>query len=374
MRQIEIIQIRDHNYLKKFIYLPSILHIGHKNWVPPIYSDEWSYYNQKKNRAFAYCDTIMALAVLNGKPAGRIMGIINNRYNNERKELTARYSMLECINDNEISSFLFRFVEDWAKKRGMTKIIGPFGMNYHDPTGMMVDGFDQKPALTTYYNYEYFDNLHISAGYNTEIDLVDYKIPIEEFFPEFYTRIYQKASQNSKIKIINLNSRREIKKYIFPVLNLMNQCYSDIYGFSQLDNEEMIDVANHYIPLLDPRLIKIAEYNGEIAGFIIGMPNLNEGIISAGGKLYPFGFLKILKAARKSNQLDLLIGAIKKGCQGIGIDVLLGIEMINTAKKIGFTVIDSHLELESNKKVRSEMERLGGKICKRYRIYQKSLT
>jgi hypothetical protein len=374
MNMLQIQEVVSKSDLKKFIHLPEKLHNNHINWVPPIYKDEWDYFNPKKNRAFSYCDTIIIIARGGGKAVGRIMGIINNRYNDEKKEKTARFSFFDCINEREVSDRLLSYVEKWATDKGTTKIIGPFGMCYHDPIGFMTEGFNERPSLTANYNFEYIISLLQSAGYSCETDLVVYKIDISKELPPIYERIQNKALQNPKLRILNFTTRKELHKYIHPVLALMNESFTEIYGYSQLDENEMVDLANHFIPLLDPKLVAVVTYEEEIAGFMITIPSINEGIIAARGHLFPLGFLKILKASKNASQLDLLIGGIKAKCRGMGIDVLIAVHIINIAKKAGFKSIDSHLELESNWKMRAENEKLGGTVYKKYRIFQKNLN
>lgn len=373
MAETDIHEVSGRAELKEFIHLPGKLHRNHKLWVPPIYADEWNYFNPAKNRAFSYCDTVMLLAKRNGETAGRIMGIINRRHNEEKNEKTARFSFFECINDREVAGRLLGSVEKWASEKGMTRIIGPFGMCYQDPIGLMTEGFDERPSLTANYNFEYIIPLMESVGYDREIDLVVYNIEIPEMLPPVYDLVYKKALQNPKIKILNLTSRKELRSYIHPVLRLLNESFTEIYGYSQLDEDEMVDLANHFIPLLDPKLVAVVTYENEIAGFMITVPSLNEGIIASGGHLFPFGFLKILKAAKNASQLDLLIGGIKAKYRGLGIDILIAVHIIEIARKAGFKTIDSHLELESNWKMRAENEKLGGRIYKKYRIFKKNL-
>jgi hypothetical protein len=373
MDELLIQEVLGRSELKEFIYLPAKLHKDHINWVPPIYKDEWNYFNPAKNKAFSYCESIMLIARRNGRTVGRIMGIINLRYNDEKKEKNARFSFFECINDKEVSGKLLGNVEKWASDKGMTKIIGPFGMCYQDPIGFMTGGFNERPSLTANYNFEYIISLLELAGYGCEADLVVYKTDITRDLPPVYMQVYNKALQNPKIRILNFTSGKELRKYIHPVLRLMNESFTEIYGYSQLDEKEMVDLADHFIPLLDPKLVAVVTYNEEIAGFMISIPSLNEGIIAAKGHLFPFGFLKILKAAKNATQLDLLIGGIKSKYRGMGIDVLIAVHTINIAKKAGFRSIDSHLELESNWKMRAENEKLGGRVYKKYRIFQKTL-
>jgi hypothetical protein len=360
--------------LKEFIHLPEKLHNNHVNWVHPIYKDEWDYFNPKKNRAFSYCDATIILARIEGEAVGRIMGIINHRYNDEKKEKVARFSFFDCINEREVSDLLLSYVEKWATDKGMIKIIGPFGMCYQDPIGFMIEGFNERPSLTANYNFEYMISLLQSAGYSREIDLVVYKIDIPEELPPVYVQIQNKALQNPKLRILNFTTRKELHRYIHPVLALMNESFTEIYGYSQLDENEMLDLANHFIPLLDPKLVAVVTYDEEVAGFMITIPSINEGIIASRGHLFPLGFLKILKASKNASQLDLLIGGIKAKYRGMGIDVLIAVHIINIAKKAGFKSIDSHLELESNWKMRAENEKLGGTVYKKYRIFKKQLN
>jgi hypothetical protein len=374
MNMLQIQEVVSKSDLKEFIHLPEKLHKNHTNWVPPIYKDEWDYFNPRKNRAFSYCDTTKILAQKNGEVVGRIMGIINHRNNEEKKEKVARFSFFECIDEKEVSDLLLNYVEKWAAGKGMNKIIGPFGMCYHDPIGFMTGGFNERPSLTANYNFEYIISLLNSAGYGCEADLVVYKINIPVEIPPAYLRIQNKALQNPKLRILNFASRKELRKYIHPVLKLMNESFTEIYGYSQLDENEMLDLANHFIPLLDPKFVAVVTYEEEIAGFMITIPCINEGIIAARGHLFPLGFLKILKASKNARQLDLLIGGIKAKYRGMGIDVLIALHIINVARKSGFKSIDSHLELESNWKMRAENEKLGGTVYKKYRIFQKKLN
>lgn len=373
MDDISIQNVSGKNNIKDFVYLPEKLHSTHKNWVPPLYAEEKKYLDAEKNLAFRYCSTIILIAKKNGQYVGRIMGIINHRYNSKNNEKTARFYQFESIDDPNVSNKLLDCVEDWAVEQGMEKMIGPMGMYYHDPMGLMIEGFDEKPSFGANYNYKFLADFLQSAGYSTKEDLVVYKIKLPDEFPEFYLRIKERALRSNKLRIEKIRNKRDIKKFILPVLNLMNETYENILGYSMLDTEEMIGLADKFVPLLNPKLLIIATYQNEVVGFIIALPSLNEGIIAAKGQLFPFGFIKILNAAKKTEQLDLLIGAIKPGFQGKGIDAVMGIHLMETAKKMGFSTLDSHLELESNSKVRAEMEKMGGTIHKRYRIFKKVL-
>lgn len=371
---VEIKPVACRKDLRTFIYLPEQIHRGHRNWVPPLYLDEKAYFNRKKNEAFSYSDTILALAFLQERPVGRIMGIINHRYNAHRSEKNARFGFLECRDTQGIAHALLAYVEKWAREKGMEKVIGPMGFSDQDPEGFLVEGFDAPPSLASYCNFEYLIRLLGNEGYKKEVDYVVYKVDLTGRIPGFYERIFQRAARRKEFTLVEFAKRKDIKAYILPIFQLMNDCFKDIYGYMPLTEEEMKRLAKRYLPLVDPRFIKIIARNSEVVAFIIGVPNMSEGIRKARGRLFPVGLFQILRAAKRSKQLDLLLGGIRESCRGMGLDVLLGYKTIETARRAGMEYIDSHHELETNMKMRAEMERIGGQIYKRFRIFGKNLT
>jgi len=204
---------------------------------------------------------------------------------------------------------------------------------------------------------------------------VVYKLDVPKEFPEFYKKIYERMQRKGEFEIIEFRKRAELKPWIKPVLKLMNECYSqsDIYGYTPLEEEEMQDLAKRYLPLLDPRFVKGVKKGDEVVSFIVGMPNFTEGIRKAKGRLLPFGIFRIMRAAKKTKQLDLLLGAVKEKYRGRGLDVFMGVKMLMSAHKAGLELIDTHHEMETNTKVRAEMEKMGGVIYKRFRVYKKQL-
>ncbi len=372
---VTISEVRGRKALRRFIHLPAEIHANHSAWVPPIYVDERNYFDPKKNKAFSYCDTTLLLAFRDGRAVGRIMGIINHRYNEYRKENTARFGFLEAWEDRDVIGALLGHVEKWARDKGMDRIVGPYGFTDQDPEGFMIEGFDSPSTITCYYNFDWMPAMIESFGYSKDIDYVVYRLEVPKEFPEFFKKIYERARRKGDFEVFEFKKRKEFKRYIKPVLHLMNECYSgsDIYGYTPLEEKEMDELAARYLPLLDPRFVKGVKKDDEVVAFIIGMPNLVEGIQKSKGRLLPFGIFKIQRASKKTKQLDFLLGAIKEPYRGRGLDVLMGMKMLVSAQEAGMEVIDTHHEMESNLRVRGEMERMGGEIYKRFRIYQKSL-
>lgn len=360
--------------LRTFIYLPEKIHANHKNWVYPLYFDEWEFYNPEKNRFFHECDTIMLLAMRGNKAVGRIMGIINHRYNGVHHEENGRLFAFECYNDPEVARALTGRIEEWCRQKGMKKVIGPFGFSDKDPQGFMVDGFEQPVVIATNYSLPYMTELMAICGYTKEVDCVDYLMPVPEVIPDFYKTIYKRTLDTYNFSLVEFTSRRQLRPVIKPVFELINHTYAHIYGFSELTPKEIDYFANRYLAIINPRFVKVL-YNtqNELIAFAIAMPELSEGIRKARGKLFPFGFLRILSASRKTKLLTMLLGAIRSDYRNNGIDAVLGMKMLESAKNQQFKYIDSHLVLETNTKMRAEYEKLGGVVVKRYRIFGKKL-
>ena len=372
---IEIREVKTKKDLREFIHLPARIHKNHDNWVPPIYMDDWEFFNPKKNKSFESCDTILLLAFRSGKAVGRIMGIIHRKYNEKHQENKARFAFFETWNDEEVAQELINAIETWAREKGTDRLIGPLAFSDKDPQGFLIEGFDEPAVIASNCNFPYQSELVEKTGYSKEVDLVVYQIKIPAEIPEFYTKIYQRAvNQNSSLKVLEFTSRRKVKPYIHPVLNLLNRTFTEIFGFTPFTEAEMDDFANRYLFLINPRFIKIiVNAENEVVAFIIGMSHIGDGIRKAKGYLIPFGIFQIFASARKSKQLNLLLGGIDPAYRGKGLDVMMGVKMIASAHDQGKTVIDSHLELETNTKVRAEMEKMGGRVYKRFRIYGKDL-
>lgn len=373
MGEIVVKEVLTKQELRQFIFLPSKVHKDQPDWLPPIYMDEWLLFNKKKNRSYQYADTILYLAFRDNKPVGRIMGLINKRYNSIQNERHGRFCFMECYEDQEVVHALLNKVEEWVRTKGMVKIVGPLAFSDKDPQGFQIEGFEYPQIFTAATNFPYLPKMVEMEGYSKEVDLVNYNIRMPEQLPPLYLKAHERISKNGDYQIIEFKSKKEIKPYIIPVLELMNDTFSEIYGFVPLNDKEKQEFADRYLPIIDPEYIKIVKNSHELVGFVIGLPDLSKGIIAAKGKFLPFGIFKILKEMKKSKKIMLMLGGVKKSYRGQGIDIIMGISMYNSFKKNKMELIDSHLILENNTRMRAECERLDGKIVKRFRIFQKNL-
>lgn len=358
-----------------FINLPYEIHRNHSLWVPPLKIFEKNYLDPKKNHHIDHSKIVCYLAFKNGNLAGRIMGIINSKLNETWSQKQARFCKFESINDNDVAASLFNAAETWAQKNEMEEMVGPLGFSNQDPQGFLIEGFDAKPSIGTIYNFEYIPDLLEKCGYQKEVDYVTYKVVIPDKVPEVYEKIAERLLKRATVRILEFTKKKDAKRYIPKVLEFMNETYSGIYGFIPLSEEVIRKASKTYSQILDPHFLKVI-VNGkdEIVAFIFGIKDVTEGFKKAGGRLIPFGYFQIVCTQKKSKRLDLLLGAIREDFRGKGLDTLMAIAMVRSARDCNMEYVDSHHELESNTKMRAEMERMGGKVYKRHRVYRKDLS
>lgn len=370
---IYIKEVKTKKDLRKFINLPAGLHRYHEQWIPSIKADDRKFFNPKTNRSFEYSDTTLAIAIRDGRTVGRIMGIINKRYNEIHKENHARFAFMDCENSNETSRLLVKHVADWAKEKKMEKLVGPLGFSDKDPQGFLIEGYEHRAVMETATNLPYMVNLIEKEGFIKKVDLNDYMLDIKNI-PELFSKIFERMQKNSDFKIKEFNSTKELKPYIIPILQLMNDTFSPIYGFVPFTEKEMKEYAKRYLPVLDPNFIKVVLKGDMPVGFAIAMPDMAEGLKRSKGRLFPFGIFKIIGSIKKSKHLIMLLGAVHPDYRGLGIDSMLAVKIFNSANARGMGTLESHLVLETNKSMNAEYQRAGGEVFRKFRIYQKDLT
>ena len=372
---IEIKEVQGKRDLRTFIYLPEKIHKGHKNWLPPLYMDEWKHFSADRNSLFQHNDTILLLAYRGDKPVGRVMGIVPHHYNLMHNIKSARFAFFECYDDQEVFDSLVKYIEKWAVEKNCNEVVGPMGFSDKDPQGFVIKGFDAETMLMTNCTFPFMADYIAANGYKPHVDLCQYELPLKvEMLGRYQTFATRVESQNS-IKIHEFNSTKSIKPFVVPVFNLINKTYQEIYGFSPLTSKEANEFSNRFLPLLDPRLIKIiTRTEGDVIAFIVSMPDLSDGIRKAKGRIFPFGWIPILKSLRKSKRLVLILGAIDEELRNKGLDAVLAHRLLSSALKRGFTTIDSHLIMRDNYKMRQEIERLENyRMYKEYRIFRKEI-
>ena len=361
--------------LKSFIRFNYELYKDNSYAVPELYDDMVGTFSPKKNAAFEFCEVDCFLAYKNDQLVGRVAAIINHRANDTWKKNEVRFGWIDFIDDLEVSKALLDQVEAWGKERGMESMVGPLGFTDLDPEGMLVEGFDQLSTMATIYNYPYYPEHMEKLGFEKEADWVEYKLTVPEKLPEKFVRISELILKKYNLKIKKL-TRKDLKEtnYGQRIFDLINEAYRPLFGYSEMTQGQIDQYIKMYLPLIDLRMVSLVEdEKGELIACGLSMPSLSKALQKAKGKLFPFGWIHLVKALfiKKPEVLDLLLVGVKPEYQSKGVNALLFYDLVPIYNEMGFKYGESNPELELNKKVQAQWSAFESVQHKRRRAFKK---
>lgn len=374
---VEIRKVQTKKELKEFIHFANDLYKGDEYYAPSLISDDYNTFDPKKNGAFDFCQAQMFLAYKEGKVAGRVMAIINNRANETWKVKQVRYGWIDFINDEEVAKALLDAVAAWGKERGMTDIAGPLGFTDFDPEGMLVEGFERVATMIGIYNYPYYPQILEKLGYTKETDWMEYRITIPDELPERYYKYADIVIAKNKLNVRKV-TRRMINKenYGRKFFKLINETYYKLYGFSLLSDKQIDAYTKLYLGLLDTRMVSFVENEkGELVAAGVTMPDLTAALQKCGGKLFPFGWFHLLKAIfwKPCDTLDMLLVGVREDYRGKGLNAVLVTDLYPRLKAMGFKYAETTAELETNDSIQAMWKYFEREQHKRRRVYAKKI-
>ena len=374
---ITIKKVETSKELKQFIRFNYEMYKDNPYSVPDLYDDMLNTFSRDKNAAFEFCEADYFMAFKDGKPVGRVAAIMNNRANETWNKKEVRFGWIDFIDDAEVSDALLKTVEAWGKERGATEIVGPLGFTDFDAEGMLVEGFDQLSTMATIYNYPYYPEHMVKHGYEKDADWVEFKIYIPDAIPDKHKRISEIIMRKYGLKIVKCTSTKDINKYGQAIFDLMNEAYSQLYGYSALSPKQIKQYIKMFLPILDLRMVTlVVDSEDQVIAAGISMPSLSEALQKAKGRLLPFGWyhlLKVIFLKKYPKVLDLLLVAVKPEYQNKGVNALLFYDLIPVYQKIGFEYAESNPELELNDKVQAQWEYFKTEQHKRRRCFKKEI-
>ena len=362
--------------LKRFTKFQLDLYDGNPYYVPPLISDDVDTLNPLKNPAFDFCESAYFMAFRDGKPVGRIAGILNHKVNEKDNSKTVRFGFIDFIDDREVSAALLKAVEDWGRQKGMKKIIGPLGFTDMDHEGMLIQGFDELSTMATIYNYPYYPEHMEAHGYVKDSDWVEFLMEVPDGIPEKYNRIADIVKKKFGLRVLKYSSRSRIKnEYGRALFHLINDSYKDLYQYSPLSDRQIEHYIDIYLGLLNLDLVTlIVDKEDKLVGVGISMPSMSRALQKSRGRLLPFGWIDLLKGLKgKNDRVDLLLVAVKPEYMNKGVNALLFQDLIPYYIKYGYRYAESNPEMESNAKVQGQWEYFAHRQHRRRRSYQKKL-
>lgn len=362
--------------LDKYVQFGINLYKGNPYFVPPLVLDDIDTLSPKKNPAFEFCEAQSWMAYDNDKPVGRITAIINRAANEKFGENTLRFGFVDFIDDMEVVDKLFAAAEEWGRLKGMTRIVGPMGFSDMDHEGMLTYGFDELGTMATIYNYPYYPLQMERMGFTKEVDYVEYRIKVPDGIPEKYARVANIVERRFNLHVKSFKSRKELKdQYGQAIFELINEAYSELYGYVALTQKQIEGYIDIYLKLLSlDNICIIVDSEERLVCVGISMPSMSKALQKSGGRLFPTGWWHLLKGLQgKTDIVDLLLVAVKPEYRNKGVNALLFNNLIPAFIAHGYKYAESNLELEENESVQKQWELFDRRLHRHRRIWQKPL-
>ena len=378
---VEIRKVETKKDLKTFIDFHYDLYAGSPYDVPNLYIDERNTLDKKRNAAFDFCRAEYFLAYKDGKVAGRVAAIINNRVNKHWNRQDVRFGWIDFIDDLEVSRALFDAVAAYGRENGMTAMVGPLGFSDMDPEGMLTWGFDKLGTMATIYNYDYYPrHMEQMDGWAKDNDYVEYFLPVPDKVPEKYAKIASLVE-----KRYNLHVKKLTRKDVFQggwgrkLFEIINATYTNLYGFVSLTDRQIDQYVKMYMPMVDLNLVTVivdGNKNDAVAGMGITIPSLSHALQKCRrGRLLPTGWWHVLRAIKfhKTEGVDLLLVGFLPEYRAKGANALLFSDLIPRYVDYGIKWGETQVEMESNEGVQGQWGALNPINHKRRRCYRKEL-
>jgi hypothetical protein len=370
---VEVLPVCSRQQLRRFIALPDRLHGDDPAYIAPLHLEQHQLLAGRDNPYFQHATAQYWLARSHGQDVGRISAQLDRHH----AEPAGHFGMLAAVDDAAVFAALLGTAEAWLAARGISHISGPFDLSTNDALGVLVDGFDTPPMLLMGHNRPYVGRRLEEQGYAKEMDVLAYLYDTDAEFPPAIRRMLERDLPTGlRIRPLNLSRYREEVKNISEIFN---DAWSGNWGFVPLSEADTDYLARQLRQLLNERLIWFAEYAGEPIGFIVALPNLNEAIRDLGGRLLPFGWLRLLWRLKvsglKTARVPLmgLRRSFSRGLLGSLVPFLLIDAVRREGRRLGVRQVELSWILENNEPMRRMNEAVGGRIYKTYRIYGKDL-
>lgn len=383
MTNVTVSQVTSSKEMRAFVRFNYELYKDCPQAVPDLLEDTLETLDARRNPAFRFCEAAFFLARRDGRIVGRVAAIINPRANMRWNSKAVRFGWIDFIDDLDVSRALLDAVEQWGSQRGMTHIVGPLGFTDLDPEGMLTEGYDQLSTLCSIYNYPYYPQHIAKLGYTKEAGWVERKVFIPREGHEAnnakYFRIARMVQERYGFHLRHFRSKSEIKKggYVLKMLDVVNRAYADLYGFTQLDDQQKKWYADKFLTMIDRRFLAVVENaENEIIGIGVCMPSLSRAVQKAKAKLFPFGWWYIARELwfkRKHRILDMLLVGVLPEYQEKGANALFFADMIPNGISGGYEWAETNPQLEDNLAGQMQWKNLDCCIHKHRAVFGKNL-
>lgn len=373
MSDIKIKKVISKKDQKKFIKFPWEVYKDYPNWVPPLIMEVKEKLSKKHNPFFEHAEMELFLAYDGDELKGRVAAILDENHNKMHNEKVVFFGLYESFNDIDITRALLDRVMEWGKERGMNILRGPVNISMNDECAFLLEGFDSPPVVIMPYNPAYYLDLMEEYGLVKAKDLLAFLMTKDHDIQEKVSQIVSKIKKSSNITLRAVNLKN-IDEEVEKIKYVYNQAWEKNWGFVPWTEKEMEYMAKNLKKVADPDIIILAEDGDRPIGFAFGFPNLNEVLIKLNGRMTPLGILKFLYYRKKIKGARAIVFGILKEYRMSGVSYLLFSELEKNMLAKGYEWCETSYQLEDNDAINSFARSIGGKVYKKYRIYEKPVA
>jgi hypothetical protein len=379
MASVSIRPVRTRRELKRFVKVPFRLHRENEQWVPPLVFERMQFLDRKRNPWFEHGEAEFFLAERDGEAVGRISAHLDRRWDEFQGGKDAMFGFFEAAEDPEVVRALFGAASEWAAGRGRERLLGPMDFTTNDEIGILIEGFERRPMILEPWHPPYYQRLIEAEGFGKAMDVLMWELRMgelkegERVDPSIHAAA-EKALQDEGITIRNMR-KRDMAGEVRRFMDVYNEAWGDNWGFVPITDAEVEFQAKNLKQVLDEEWTFMAEKDGEVIGAALTLPDINQVMAGLNGRLLPFGWARFLLGKRKIDRLRVFALGVKHDYRHTGVAAGLYLEHIKMAAlpdKIHWG--EMGWILETNKPMNRAMEGMGGKIVKKYRLYERPLA
>ncbi len=363
----------DRRQVQAFLALPFRLYRDIPQWVPPLAIDARKMLNRRSHPFYQHSDAAFFLAQRENHWCGRIAVLDNAHYNAFNHTRTAFFYLFECERDGEAAAALFLAAAEWARRRGLDEMIGPKGFSALDGMGMLVKGFEHRPALGIPYNPPYYPALLESIGLHCAGDVVSGYLSADTPFPERIHAVADRVKARRGLRVLNFRSRRDLRAIVPRLKALYNASIQGTTGNVPLTEAELDGLVQQLLWFADPRLIKIVMKDDELVGFLFAYPDISAAVQRTRGQVLPFGWLDLWLELKRTQWVNINGAGIAEPYRGLGGTAILFSEMAKSLGRGRFVHADLVQIGVDNDRMQRELRDLGVDFYKTHRIYTRAL-
>jgi GNAT superfamily N-acetyltransferase len=379
MGNVTIRPVRNRRELKRFVKVPFRLHQDEPQWVAPLIFERMEFLNREKNPYFEHAEVELFLAERDGEAVGRISAQVDHRWDEFQGGSDAMFGFFESANDPEVAAALLGAAAEWAREKDRGRILGPMDFTTNDEIGILIEGYERRPMILEPWHPPHYRELIEAEGFGKAMDVQMWELQFgdlkegERFDPSIHAAA-EKALHEEGIVIRNLR-KREMVDEVRRFTDVYNEAWGDNWGFVPITDAEVEFQAKNLKQVIDEDWAFMAEKDGEVIGAALTLPDINQVMAKLGGRLLPFGWLKFLLGKGKIDQLRVFALGVKHDYRHSGVAAGLYLKHLETAAQPG-AIGGGEMGwiLETNGPMNRAMEGMGGKVVKKYRLFEKTLN